>query len=182
MTGRTHVEISLVAMLALFSCFRYAETLLELSDMWQVHFRSIEMFRQSSLTLDTTSIAFSLMVCSFIILANLASILANENSYLFTFAFVQLKFVLRTHRDSATYSLTMSWIMFPWFLATGSGIVVSSTYCHISVFVLLGCFLSCYETVMSWGFMSWKAERATHIKTKWWEANSIRMIYLRLGS
>ena len=39
---------------------------------------------------------------SFTILANLASILAKENSHLFTFALVQLKFVRRTHRDSAT--------------------------------------------------------------------------------
>ena len=103
---------------------------------------------------------------SFTILANLASILAKENSHLFTFAFVQLKFVHRTHSDSATYSLKVSWIMFPWFLATGSGIVVSSTCCHISVFVLLGCFvLSCYETVMSWGFTSWK-ESEPHSKTQ----------------
>ena len=39
---------------------------------------------------------------SFTILANLASILAKENSHLVTFALVQLKFVRRTHRDSAT--------------------------------------------------------------------------------
>ena len=102
---------------------------------------------------------------SFLILVNLASILAKENSHLSTFAFVQLKFVRRTHRDSGTYSLTVSCIMFPWFLATGSGIVVSSTHCHISVFVLLGCFLSCYETVMSWGFPSWK-ESEPHSKTQ----------------
>ena len=98
---------------------------------------------------------------SFTILANLASILAKENSHLFTFAFVQLKFVRWTHRDSATYSLTVSWIMFPWFLATGSGIVVWSTHCHISVFVLLACFFVLLWNCSVLGFHVMERKRAT---------------------
>ena len=98
---------------------------------------------------------------SFLILANLTSILAKENSHLFTFAFVQLKFVRWTHRDSATYSLTVSWIMFPWFLATGSGIVVWSTHCHISVFVLLACFFVLLWNCSVLGFHVMERKRAT---------------------
>ena len=94
-----------------------------------------------------------------------ASILAKGNWHLFTFAFVQLKFVRRTHRYSATYSLTVSWIMFPWFLATGSGIVVSSTHCHISVFALLGCFFVLLWNCNVLGFHVVERKRATQLNS-----------------
>ena len=72
-----------VSTFALFSCLRkdsFVENFLAISETWQFHLMSLEMFKPSSLTLGTTSVAFSLN--------DVRIVLSKRDSHLFALGFV----------------------------------------------------------------------------------------------
>ncbi|XP_067027143.1 uncharacterized protein [Acropora muricata] len=97
---------------------------------WQFHRRSDDIFRPNNLTVDTTSIASPLITMG----AKTAAGLANEiRSSLHFDSFSWNLFWL----DLVISSLTSDWIRLSFFLSTHSAIVVSSTYFHSSVLLVL---------------------------------------------
>ena len=132
-TGQVKINKFLAGIFALFSCLRKYNrlaTFLLISATWQFHRRSDDIFRPNNLTVDTTSIASPLITMG----SKTAAGLVNEiRSSLHFDSFSWNLFWL----DLVISSSTSDWIRLSFFLSTHSAIVVSSTYFHSSVLLVL---------------------------------------------